>query len=199
MSRRPLSLRAMGARRLGFTLIELVVVVVIIFVLFGSFIAIGNISGSSDYEIRKNARLVAGTMEQAKQQSAITGSLVKIVYDFDRQVMYLLSPKMLEEGEEIDEYDDDELFQVSGSVEFGDPDDLEHSKMYLESVQTYDGKTHDGEKLVVEVRPAGSSIGHVVNLVSRNDEEFSIELNPVTGIAYIYEYRKEVSEPERDN
>ena len=140
---------------------------------------------------------MAGTMEQARLASNLSGNLVRIVYDFDKQQVFLLTPRVLGEGESPDDYDPEELLRSSSRFSVGDVGERDSSKVWLDSVQTYDGHVYNSGQFPVDIRPTGTPVGHVVHLVNSRDEEYSIELNPLAGTAHIYDYHKKVAEPKR--
>ncbi len=185
--------------RRGFTLIELIVVVVIFAIMAAMVGLTMGIGARPGYLIRSLSRQVAGKLENAKISSAITGRLVRVEYDMDEQVMRIFSQRALTGDEVGMEFEVEDLLIDAGGVEFGDPDrGPDESTVWLESVQLYDGKIYDRGIVEIDIRPKGTAIGHVVNLRNRDGEEFSIELNPLTGIARIYDEQKRVNELERD-
>ncbi|MCK6438976.1 MAG: prepilin-type N-terminal cleavage/methylation domain-containing protein [Planctomycetes bacterium] len=187
----------------AFTLIELVVVVALLMIFAGVAIGMTGIGAAPDYQVRSTSRQVAGLMEKARAQAAITGGLVRLVYDIDQQVVFLKVPRLLEEDESPEDFEDDELLEKVGSVSFGYPDDMERSRVWLESVQTYDGIVYDSGEVIIDLRPFGTSIGHVVRIrnpepLPDDPEIMSVELNPLTGIAAVHEFEKNVAEPVKD-
>lgn len=193
--------------RTGFSLIELTVVVIIMGMMALMVVFIMGAGARPGYLIRSTARQVSGKMEQAKLMSGITGRLVRIEYDLDNQVLILKSQRELREDEDEPLHPDDleDMLTAVGSLDFGDLDlGPDRSPIWLDSVETYDGEAYSRGVVVVDVRPKGTSIGHVVHLRTREDpetrefEEFTVELNPLTGQSRIYDYRKRVKKPERD-
>lgn len=191
--------------RYGFSLIELTVVIVIFAVMaVGVAFTLGE-GARPEYLIRSVARQTAGKMELARLMSGVTGRLSRIVYDMDRQVMIVYGQREVQEDEDPPETDDImEYLDVLSELEFGDPEDPDNSPIWLDSVETYDGVSTNSGEVFVDIRSKGTSIGHVVNLRGRPNsatgefEEFSIDLNPLTGQARIYDYRKKVEKPKRD-
>ncbi len=186
--------------RQGFTLVELMVILAIVAVIIGSAVYISGATTSADYELRYTARRIAGVMESARQSAAMRGGVSRIIYNFDEQFVAWANPRKLEEDETVEDYPDDEIFLRVGGIEVGDVDKGEDdSKVWLVSVQTYDGEIHQSGDFIVDVRTEGTPIGHVVHLKSINGEEFSVEMNPLTGIARIYDMFKEIEEPQKDD
>ncbi len=186
----------------AFSLVELMVVVVILALFAAMTLSSAGLGSGPDYEIRSLARRVAGTMERSKQQAGITGRLVRLVYDFDNQQIYLLVPEKPDtrDNEVPEEFDEEDAeFHMQATFNIGEPGDREGSSVWLDSVQTYDGESYDSGQIEIDVRPIGSSTGHVVRLYSRNDEYLSIEMNPLTGTPHIYQGTKEVEEPISDS
>jgi|GEM_PF-5032424 len=196
-----LAARRLPARssRSAFTLIELVMVAVMMAMFMGIVATAGGWNQGPDYAIRERARRIAGTMEQALIETGTTGVMVKLVYDMDEQTVSLALPPEYEEGEERPDPEDEE-YELFWTFEIGDPDDPERSDVWLEGVQTLDGKMHSRGVFEVLIATNGTSMGHLVHLTSGADrpEEFSIEMSPITGMAHIYQYNKKAEEPEKD-
>jgi prepilin-type N-terminal cleavage/methylation domain-containing protein len=191
--------------RQGFSLIELTVVIVIFGIMaVGVMFTMGE-GARPEYLIRSLARQTAGKMEQARLLSGLTGRLVRIEYDLDEQMMRVSSQReILDEDEAIDARDIEDYLEPVSGLNFGNPDDLFGSPVWLDSIETYDGQSVNRGKVIIDVRPKGTSIGHVLTLRTRTNpdngefEEFSIDLNPLTGQARIYDYHKKVEKPKRD-
>jgi prepilin-type N-terminal cleavage/methylation domain-containing protein len=195
----PRTITTSRRRRSGFTMIELVVVMVIFAVMAGMVAMTMGMGARPEYLIRSLSRQVAGNLENIRLSSAISGRLVRIEYDMDEQMMRILSQRAITGDEVGMEFEAEDLLVDIGGLEFGEPDRGPYeSAVWLESIQLYDGKTYDRGVVIVDIKPKGTAIGHVVNLINRDGEEFSIELNPLTGIARVYDQRKRVAGLERD-
>jgi prepilin-type N-terminal cleavage/methylation domain-containing protein len=186
--------------RRAFTLIEVVVVLVLIGIFAVMMAIMAGESEGPDYLIRFKSRMLAGKLEEARAASLGKNRLVRLVYDFDMQTMVMYIERRGSEGQPLEtDNGDGPPMDAAGSVEFGDPDLGDRdSKIWLEGVQTYNGKTTGRGQLTIDILPEGTSIGHVATLTSKNGEVFAVELNPLTGVARVYDEDHKVAELKKD-
>jgi len=191
--------------RHGFSLIELTIVIVIFGLMAVAVVFTMGEGARPEYLIRSLSRQTAGKMEQARLMAGITGRLSRIVYDLDEQLMVVYTQREIKPDEDdVESGDVEDYLEFLASLDFGDPEDPDRSPVWLDTVETYDGESYSRGKVIIDVRAKGTAIGHVVTLRGRDDqdgsefEEFSIDLNPLTGQARIYDYRKKVEKPKRD-
>lgn len=183
--------------RQAFTMIELMIVVLIVGVL--ALFALG-MSGASDgpyYQVRYKARQISGIMEFAMQTATNTGRPVLVEYDFPTQTVKLRVPRKETEDMLVEELREDDFLNTMDCT-VGNPDDPRGSQVWLDYVETFSGERISSGRFFVEIKPIGSSIGHVAHIANRDGERFSIELNPLSGTARIYDFEKRVEEPEKD-
>lgn len=184
----------------AFTMIELMMVLILMGIFMAVVATSAGMGQGPAYKLRERSRRVAGLMEQSLIRANSRDGMVKILYDFDEQEIMMMVPPELEEDEARPDPEDIE-YERRWVFSIGDPDDEEGSQVWLDAVQTLDGKMHSRGIYEVLIARSGTSMGHIVHLRSNDgsdSEDFSIEMNPLTGKAHIYQYRKEVEEPEKD-
>jgi prepilin-type N-terminal cleavage/methylation domain-containing protein len=183
----------------AFTLIEVVVVAIVMAIMFGTVAIMMGDSYGPEARLREATRRLAGRLIQVRGASIEQERWYRVTYDFDDQVARFSQLRELEPGQEPPEEPKDDDFSALWSVEFGDVDAGErYSPIWLTEVQSYSGQTYQRGRFSVDIQPRGSSVGHVVHVTNREGEYFSVELNPMTGTARVYDYEKRVAELKKD-
>ncbi len=165
------------SRTSGFTLIELIVVIVVIGLVMG--LAITRMDFMvPKYKIRGAARGVAFHIKRARFQAVSTGKEVYIKYDLSRGRYWLLVafPKTDEEAEEVpDEFEYSEVMRKKL------PDGIRFVNVIAGADQVYS----DGIA-TIRLSPFGSSNHVIVNLQDDGDKKMSLKVNGFTGAVSFY-------------
>jgi prepilin-type N-terminal cleavage/methylation domain-containing protein len=175
-------------RQGGFTLIELIAVIVILALMFG--LIVPNLDRiSPKYSIRAVARRIASTIEEVRSQAAWEGKTFSIVYDLDEQGYWILMPQQLdEEGNPTGE----EREILGGKAE----KPLEGVK--IESVMLPDNEQITGGLVTIDVTQYGTAGSHIVCLTNEEGEKVSIKFNALLGVVNFYHREVQFTEYEAD-
>ena len=170
----------------GFTLVELMVVVVIVGLMVG--VAATRMDFMvPKYRLRGAAREVAGLFKQARSRAAGSGKDVYIEIDLPRGLYWLLVafPKTVE------------------GADAADPRALEYQPVYQQAlpdgvkfVDVIQGSQEkiDAGRARMRVTPFGSSSHLIVNLKNTDEREISVKMNGFTGSVTFHEGRLEAEE-----
>lgn len=190
-------------RRRGYTIIELLIVAMMLSIFAG--MAVFSLGSGAEPEaaLRLLARQMAGAMESAYNSCQITNAMVVLRYDLDEQTIGVLVARELKEGESPLDYDEEDMLIDVGGFETGDAGDPEYSKTWMLDVDLYSGERFERGIVDIVFEPGGSSFGHMVHLTRRpskdgTTEEFSVEMNPLSGVAKVHQTYVTVLEPEDD-
>ena len=170
----------------GFTLVELMVVVVIVGLMVG-FAATRLDFMVPKYRLRGAAREVAGLFKQARSRAVGMGKDVYVELDLPRGHYWILVafPKPAEPGEAVDpnalEYQPMQQQVLPEGVRFVDV--IQGAKDRVES-----GRAR------LKVTPFGSSTHMIVNLKNTDDREMALRMNGLTGAVTFHEGRLDAEE-----
>jgi prepilin-type N-terminal cleavage/methylation domain-containing protein len=183
-------MRRPGRDQSGFTLIELMVVVIIISIAFTyGIVNIDHLVPSS--RLGKAARDLGGTLTRIRGMAIFHGRSYFLEYDLDEHRYRVLRPSSrTEQDQGMDELIETTWFDLPRRVRF--------QAVFFEA-------DRDGEvrgKHQIEFSPTGEVIGHMVQLVSadiRNEDrnKYTVELNAITGLVS-YSRQEKAYTPVRD-
>ncbi|OHB75649.1 MAG: hypothetical protein A2Z34_09495 [Planctomycetes bacterium RBG_16_59_8] len=186
-----------GRREKGFTLIELIAVVVIMSLVF-LFAAARFDFLIPEYALRGAAREVGGILKLAKDHAALTGRDVYVEYSLPDGSYRLLAPiEQEEEGDEeapVTEAKEDAPVKPPTKKKVTYEESISRVlPQGIEFVSVVHGKGEvvNTGKVIVRITPFGFSEHHIVNL--RNDENraMGVKLNGFTGGLTFYDELKE--------
>jgi prepilin-type N-terminal cleavage/methylation domain-containing protein len=172
----------------GFTLIELIAVIVILALMFG--LVVPNLDRvSPKYSIRAVARRIGSTIEEVRSQAAWEGKTFSVVYDLDEQNYWILMPQQLDtEGNPTGE----EREILGGRAE----EALKGVK--IEAVILPDNEEIRGGQVTIDIGQYGSTGSHIVCLANEEDEKISIKFNALLGVVNFYHREVQFTEYKED-
>lgn len=159
-------------RSRGFTLIELIVVVVILGVLVTTIVT--NLDFlTPKHRLRAAARKLASILELLRYRAASDGLPYKMIYDLRNSEYWVKTPEKIEDkGETKVKIESQKVFWTSLDEE-----------IKIKDVTTCDGSIVEGGKVTVYISPTGTATRHIVHLINEKNMQISITLNPFTGDA----------------
>ena len=170
-------------RALGFTLIELVVVVLIVGLM--ATLAVTRMDFLvPKYRLRAAARGVGSLAKQARVRAAATGKDVYLEMDLSRGLYWLLVafPKEPEPGQEPDF----SALEYAPILQHELPDGVQFHDVVLGPEQKV-----DRAQARVRISPFGASDHVIVNLRNEDDRRMSVRMNGFTGhLSFAEEYRE---------
>ena len=149
--------------RRGFTLIELMVVIVILGII-ATVIAPNIDRISPKYSLRAGAREIASTIEHCRSQSALTGETYSIVYDLDQMRYWILLPVKMDEYGQPSEEDREPVR----------PPRLLPTGVKIVDVTTLDNENHTDGEVQIDFSPFGNTGSHIVLIQYEDNEELKI-------------------------
>ncbi|MHC4839402.1 MAG: pilus assembly FimT family protein [Planctomycetota bacterium] len=198
---------AVRFRQRGFTLIELVVVVVIVGVLAVSVMSFGYMTFRDKEQLKDEARTLAGYLEKLRGMAAHSGKTHSIEYDLEQQLYYTWMPaKNPDEGEILEDGDESDPRIAAGYHRMPSRFNARRERrfsVWIDHIAFADGSTADSDQVMIDFSPLGGGHWHYVYLssdVEGTDEDkyyYTVEVNPFTGAAEIYPGKVEPEEPEK--
>ncbi|MCC6574790.1 MAG: hypothetical protein IT462_13505 [Planctomycetes bacterium] len=181
------------------TLVELVVVVLIMGISVMIVLIAGHLSLRDTEELKAQARTLAGFLETVRLNAAVKGRSFFIEYNLDEQKYFAWVPKEPKEGDVIDPESNDALVQgvelfmpnrynAAGQREFS---------TWIDRVAMGDGKGQSRGLVKIEFTARGGSHWHYVYLRNKNNEFYTIEVNPFTGLAEVHPGELKPEPPEK--
>ncbi len=175
-----------GPRASGFTLVELMLVVLLV----GLMVGVSTMRLDfmvPKYKLRGAAREVAGLLKQARSRAAGSGKDVYVEFDLPKGQYWVLVafPK-----------------PVEGTLD-GDPAALEYQPLFQQAlpdgvkfVDIIQGAKdrYDSGRVRLKVSPFGSSAHLIVNLTNADEREMALRMNGLTGATTFRESRMDVEE-----
>jgi len=162
---------------IGFTLVEMVVVVAIIGLILAS-VAVRFDSITASARLRSNAREIASTIGLAHSQASSTGRSHNIVFDTENCQYWVESNLQSESGDWLPKkrvlYDD----------------------VSFEDIQVGEDIYGESGSLSIEISPLGVTSAFMVHLESENGAKMTLEICPLTGLVRFFEGYKEYEPPE---
>lgn len=178
--------RPVQARRGGYTLIEMAVVLVILGIILLTFI--GRIDYLlPKYRVRAAVRELAATLKFARSQAMATGMPHYVQYDIEKRQYWVLAPEPKGDPEDYLELEDStenafKEFQYTWmrTMERTLPDEVIFEKIVWSADQEAQSP------VTVEVTPYGSIKRHTVMITGKEDgAKFTLSTNQVTGFVTI--------------
>ena len=175
-------------RQSGFTLIELIAVIVILALMFG--LLVPNLDRvSPKYSIRAVARRIASTIEEVRSQAAWEGKTFSVVYDLSNQELWILMPQQLDEqGNPTSE----EREILGGKAE------KPLAGVKIESVILPDNEEIKSGLVTIDVGQYGTTGSHIVCLTNEEGEKVSIKFNALLGVVNFYHREVRFTEYEEE-
>lgn len=177
-------------RTSGFTLIELMVVVVIMALLVG--VAVIRVDYMVPrYRLRAAAREVASHFKRARSQAASTGKDVYVKYDLPKGAYWLLVAFPKTDGKEPDpeKKEPPREFEYQEILKSTLPEGVEFASVILGKNQQFTTGVAN-----VRVSPFGSSRHMIVNLRNKDGNLIALKVNGFTGAISYYDQHQEAEE-----
>ena len=175
-----------GNRRTGFTLVELIVVVLLVGLMMG--VTITRLDYMvPKYRLRAGVREVSGVLKQGKVRAVASGKDVFFEMDLSRGQYWLLVafPPVDEQGKTVEgravEYAPVFRRELPDGVSFTDV-------IFSEKEKITSGNTR------IRLSPMGNSQHVIVNLRNRENREIAFRMNGFTGALRYFDERREADE-----
>ena len=156
-------------RRQGFTLMEMVVVIVIMGLLFS--VVLPSLEGiSPKYRLRSGARELGSKINQLRSLAGATGKTFALHYDLEEQRFWMIMPPGADEDPDLP------LEDREFGVKIDLPDHVEITEIILA-----DGTSISGGELDVVFDPIGNEGSHIAYLRNNDDQLIAIKFNSLLG------------------
>ncbi len=163
-----------GAKRAGFTLIELMVVIV----LLGALVAFGTLRIDSmvpSARLDKGARDLGQMLSRLRSLAIFSGRTYLLEYDLDAQTYRMVRPTSLAEQDEgLPDYIESDWHELPKRVS-------------IKAIQFSDRDAETRGRVRVEFSPTGELVGHLIHILSdeileETQNRYTVEINPITGL-----------------
>jgi len=185
--------QAARVRSAGFTLIELSVVAVLLGLMLVVVMVAAGVAFRDSEELKSEARELAGTLEMVRTLAILRGETHTVQYnlDFDNQGYFVWMPVNSEgaSGGELIEETDHGYRVAAGFHRMPSRFKADRTRLYstwIDRIAFGDGTETTDAEVRVDFRARGGSHWHYVYLTNLNDEFYTVEINPFTGVADIY-------------
>lgn len=197
----PGGLRAARSARSGFTLIELVVVILILGILIGTVVVAAAFGLRNKEQLKHEARSLGGFLEHVRSLAALNGRRYTVQYDLDedRQRYFVWAPITLEEGD-VFEGDPEEARKPIGFHDMPTRKRADGSRVYaawIDRIEFADGSETREAEVKIDFMPTGGGHWHYVYLTNEDEEYYTVIVNPFTGASEVYPGEHKPPEPER--
>ena len=197
----PGGLRAARSARSGFTLIELVTVILILGIVLSAVVVAAAFGLRNTEQLKHEARSLGGFLENVRTLSAINGRRYTVQYDLDedRQRYFVWAPATLEEGD-VYEGDSEEARKPVGFHDMPTRKRADGSRIYavwIDRIGFGDGSDTNDQEIKIDFMPTGGGHWHYVYLTNEDEEFYTVVVNPFTGGAEVYPGEYKPPEPER--
>lgn len=184
--------------RKGFTLVELVMVVLLMGALIMAVFTVGYFSMRDTEDLKSQARSLAGFLETVRGNAALKGRAYAVEYNLDEQYYFAWIPPV--SGGEAPLSSEDETRSAGTYIQlpsrYTSANRREFS-VWIDKVAFADGSADTRGSVKVEFMPEGGSHWHYIYLRNVRDEYYTIEVNPFTGLAEIFPGELKPELPER--
>ncbi len=184
--------------RRGFTLVELVMVVLLMGALIMAVFTVGYFTMRDTEDLKSQARSLAGFLETVRGNAALKGRAYAVEYNLDEQYYFAWVPPAA--NAETPESSEDETRKAGAYLQLPSRNTSANRRefsVWIERVSFADGSSETRGSVKVEFTPEGGSHWHYIYLRNVRDEIYTIEVNPFTGLAEIFPGEKKPELPER--
>jgi prepilin-type N-terminal cleavage/methylation domain-containing protein len=185
--------RAARVASRGYTLLELVIVLLLLGLLGAITLMAGGLMFRDTEQLKQVSRELAGFLENVRTNAAFKGSKYVVEYslDDDNQGYFAWVPYDGYEmpGDSIFE-EDEQGFRVAGGFHQMPTryraNRTRYYAVWIDRIAFGDGSVVNTGQVRVDFRPRGGSHWHYIYLTNMNGDFYTIEINPFTGAADIY-------------
>ncbi len=171
-----------GDRKQGFTLLEIVVVILIMGIL-ASVVGPALSGVSPKYRLRAAARDVGSNINHVRSLASATGKLFVLHYDLETQKYWMVHPPEPDEDPDMDIADRQQ--GTVNSMPIG---------VTIDEIFLPDGSSETGGELDLRIDPLGNEGSHILVLKNNDDQIITIKFNALLGFV---DYFSEVVEFEK--
>jgi prepilin-type N-terminal cleavage/methylation domain-containing protein len=194
----PLSNVGRSRARRGFTLVELVMVVLLMGALIMAVFTVGYFTMRDTEDLKSQARALAGFLESVRTNAAVKGRSYAVEYNLNEQYYFAWIPPTSEAEAPVSS--EDETRQAGAYISlpsrYTSANRREFS-VWIERISFPDGGSDSSGSVKVEFTPQGGSHWHYIYLRNVRDEYYTIEVNPFTGLAEVFPGELKPEPPER--
>lgn len=197
----PGGLRAARSTRAGFTMIEVVMVILLLGLVISAVVVAAAFGLRNKEQLKHEARHLGGFLEHVRTMAAINGRRYTVEYSLneDEQRYFVWAPMTVEEGD-FYEGDEEEARKPVGFHEMPTRNRGDGSRVYavwIDRIGYGDGSSTSDEQVKIDFMPTGGGHWHYVYLANEDGDFYTVVVNPFTGASEIYPGEHKPPEPER--